>query len=204
MKLYYSPGACSLSPHIILIESGIPFTLDRVDIASGITESGEVFSRVNPKGYVPALRLDTGEVLTEGAAIVQYLADSRPQSGLAQAAGTIERARLQEHLNFISSELHKAFTPLFTSNAPAESKASAPATIGRKLDYIESQLADGRSFLMGDRFSVADAYLFAVASWTIPTGIGLDKWPHLKALVSRITERPSVRTAMLSEGLIAA
>jgi glutathione S-transferase len=201
MKLYYSPGACSLSPHIILRELGISFDLERVDTATKTTESGEDFRTVNPKGYVPALRLDDGEVLTEGAAIVQYIADTNGASELAPPFGTLGRARLQEHLNFVASELHKAFSPLFRADASEEAKAAASANIGRRLDHIEHVLSDGRSYLLGDKFTVADAYLFVVSSWAIPAGIGLDRWPSLAAFVERVRSRPAVKAAMKAEGL---
>lgn len=201
MKLYYSPGACSLSPHIVLRELNEDFELERVDGATKITESGSDYRQVNPKGYVPALRLDDGQVITEGAAIVQFLADRRQASNLAPKPGTVARARLQENLNFIASELHKAFTPLFHPSASNEAKTAAPGNVARRLDQIEAQLADGRDYLLGDEFSVADAYLFAVSSWTGPTGIGLAKWPRLAAFVERVRARPSVQAAMAAEGL---
>lgn len=204
MKLYYSPGACSLSPYISLREAGVSFDLERVDLASRTTAGGEDFAKVNPKGYVPALRLDDGEVLTEGAAMVQFIADRHPKAGLAPANGTLERARLQEHLNFIASELHKAFSPLFGSSVSEEAKQAAAANVARRLDHFERLLADGRPYLLGERFSVADAYLFTVASWTGPTGIGLDRWPNMAAFVARVAARPSVQAAMRAEGLMAA
>lgn len=204
MKLYYAPGACSLSPHISLREAGAAFDLERVDTKTHRTESGADYLVINPKGYVPALQLDGGEVLTEGAAVVQFIADRHPASGLAPANGSLERARLQEHLNFIASELHKAFTPLFDRSAPEAAKQAAPAAVARRLDHVERLLADGRAFLLGERFSVADAYLFTVASWTGPTGIGLDRWPKLAAFVARVAARPSVQAALRAEGLLAA
>jgi glutathione S-transferase len=204
MKLYYAPGACSLSPHISLREAGAAFDLERVDTKTRTTQSGADYLAINPKGYVPALQLDGGEVLTEGAAVVQFIADRHPAAGLAPANGSLERARLQEHLNFIASELHKAFTPLFDPSAPEAAKQAAPAAVARRLDHIERLLADGRAYLMGERFSVADAYLFTVASWTGPTGIGLDRWPRLAAFVARVAVRPAVQAAMRAEGLVAA
>jgi glutathione S-transferase len=201
MKLYYAPGACSLSPHIVLRETDREFELVRVDTASKRTEQGESYETVNPKGYVPALRLDDGEVLTEGAAIVQYLADTVGRHDLAPPAGTIARARLQEHLNFVASELHKAFGPLFHADASPEAKAAAPANVARGFDHLERQLSDGRAYLLGDTFSVADAYLFVVSSWAVPTGIGLDRWPRLAAFVERTRRRPAVRAALAAEGL---
>lgn len=202
MKLYYAPGACSLSPHIVLREAGLNFELERVDLATHKTESGADFRAVNPKGYVPALRLQDGEVLTEGAAIVQYLADIAPQSSLAPKPGTLARARMQEHLNFVASELHKAFGPLFTPGTSEEGKKAAVVQVGRRFDLIEKVLADGRPYLLGQQFSPADAYLFVVSGWAAPTGIGLAKWPKLAAFVERVAARPKVREAMKAEGLI--
>lgn len=204
MKLYYAPGACSLSPHISLREAGVSFDLEKVDTRTRRTESGVDYLSINPKGYVPALQLDGDEVLTEGAAVVQFIADRHPDAGLAPANGTLERARLQEHLNFIASELHKAFTPLFDPSAPEAAKQAAPAAVARRLDHVERLLADGRAYLLGERFSVADAYLFTVASWTGPTGIALDRWPKLASFVARVAARPSVQAAMRAEGLLAA
>lgn len=204
MKLYYAPGACSLSPHISLREAGVSFDLERVDLASRKTASGEDFSKINPKGYVPALRLDDGEVLTEGAAMVQFIADKYPAAGLAPVNGTLERVRLQEHLNFIASKLHKAFSPLFNPSTSGEAKQAAVASIARRLDHFERVLGDGRLYLLGERFSVADAYLFTVASWAGPTGIGLDRWPKVAAFVARVAARPSAQAAMRAEGLMAA
>lgn len=201
MRLYYSPGACSLSPHIVLRELNCDFALERVDNASKKTETGRDFLAINRKGYVPALQLDDGSVLTEGAAIVQYLADSRPEAKLAPAPGTMQRVRLQEQLNFIASELHNAFTPLFNEKAAEAEKAAAPARIARRFDNVEAMLADGRPHLLGEDFSVADIYLFVVASWTKPTGIDLEKWPHLRAHHARMAARPAVQAAMLTEGL---
>lgn len=202
MQLYYKPGACSLSPHIVLREAGIEFDLERVDTTSKTTETGSDFAAINPKGYVPALRLDNGAVLTEGAAIVQYLADQQTDAQLAPKPGTLARARLQEHLNYIASELHKAFSPLFSDAAsPAEKQAAVPK-IEQRLDHFETVLGDGRAYLMGDAFTVADAYLFVVASWTKPTGLGLDKWPRLAAFVERVAGRDSVQAALRAEGLL--
>jgi glutathione S-transferase len=201
MKLYYTPGACSLSPHIILREIGAQFELERVDAATKTTEHGEDFRQVNPKGYVPALRLPDGEVLTEGAAVVQYIADAHGARDLAPPVGTVARARLQEHLNFVASELHKAFSPLFHPSASAEAKAAAPENVGRRFDHVERVLGDGRPYLLGETFTVADAYLFVVSSWAVPTGIGLDRWPLLAAFVERVRGRPTVRAAMAAEGL---
>jgi glutathione S-transferase len=203
MKLFYAPGACSLSPHIVLREAGATFTLEKVDTKAGTTESGADYSRINAKGYVPALQIDNNLVLTEGAAVVQFIADRHPDANLAPAAGTLERARLQEHLNFIASEVHKAFTPLFKAESSEEMKSAATVNVRRRLGQIEAQLADGRTYLMGEDFTIADAYLFTVANWATPTGIGLADWPRLEALVARVKERPSVKAAMAAEGLAA-
>ncbi len=203
MKLFYLPGACSLATHIALREVGAAFELDRLDNASKQTESGADFLAINPKGYVPALSLDSGEVLTEGVAILQYIADQNPGKNLAPAAGSLARTRLQEYLNFIATELHKSFSPLFTPGASEEAKTAAKKKVAQKLDLVEKWLADGRRYLLGDSFSVADSYLFTVANWTGPTGIGLDAWPHLAAYQQRIGARDTVKSALKAEGLAA-
>ena len=171
MKLFYAPGACSLSPHIVLRELGLPFALEAVDLKTKTTEAGADFAAINPKGYVPALQLDDGEVLTEGAAIVQYLADRHAPGTLAPVAGTVERARLNGHLNFISAELHKGFGPLFNPGLAPEARAAALANLARKLDVAEAALADGRAHLTGPDFTIADAYLFVVLSWAPHLGV---------------------------------
>lgn len=199
MKLYFKPGACSLATHIVLRELGVDFTLEPVDTQTQRTDSGIDYKTVNPKGYVPAL--DTGKaVLTEGAAILQHLAES---TALMPDLGTLERARLQEHLNYIASELHKAFGPFFKASATDEQRAQALETIPRHFDHLESLLDDGRAYLVGDSFTVADAYLFVVCSWAAVPGIDLKNWPFLNVLWNRIAARPSVKAAMLSEGLVA-
>lgn len=202
MKLYYSPGACSLSPHIALREAGLPFTLEKVDTKTRTTETGADFTAVNPRGYVPALQLDSGEVLTEGAAVVQYIADLKPEAGLAPKAGTLARARLQEELNFIASELHKAFSPLFNPALSDSARSEATEKVARRLGDVESKLADGRPYLLGEEFSVADGYLFAVTNWARHREIALDPWPKLQAFMARVGGRKSVRQAMQAEGLI--
>lgn len=201
MRLYYSPHACSLSPHIVLRELGYDFALERVDLTSKRTETGRDFLGVNRKGYVPALELDDGAVLTEGAAIIQYLADTRPEAKLAPAPGTMQRVRLQEQLTFIASELHNAFTPLFSGTASETEKSAALLRIARRFDDIEALLADRRPHLLGENFSIADIYLFVVVSWTRLTGIGLDKWPLLRTHYERMSARPAVQAAMRAEGL---
>ncbi|WP_144377167.1 glutathione transferase GstA [Mesorhizobium amorphae] len=199
MKLYYSPGTCSLSPHIVLRELGHDFELEKVDIRAKVTESGGDFRAINPKGYVPALKLESGEVLTEGVAIVQHLADAAGARHLAPQPGTLARTRLVEHLNFISAELHKSFGPLF-QGASEEAKEAARAKIGSRLDLLEQVFADGRDFLMGESFSVADAYLFTIVNWTHPTGINLAKWPRIADFVERVAQRPTVQAALAAEG----
>lgn len=201
MKLYFTPGACSLSPHIVLRELGLPFTLEAVDLKTKRTASGGDYAAVNPKGYVPALQLDDGEVLTEGVAITQYLADKHAPGTLAPPAGTVERARMTGHLNFLAAELHKAFSPLFSPAITPEAREAAVANIGRKLEVMEKALADGRPYLLGPEFSVADAYLFVLLSWAPPMGVDLARWPRLQAFSSRVAARASVQAAMAAEGL---
>ncbi|MBB5518684.1 glutathione transferase GstA [Amphiplicatus metriothermophilus] len=199
MKLYYAPGACSMASHIALNEADETFSIEKVDLAAGKTESGADFKRINPKGYVPTLELDDGEVLTEGPAILQYIADRNPDSRLAPKAGTFERVRLQEHLNFISTEIHKSFGPLFYKAASDDMKAFARGRAELRLGYADRILSDGRRYLMGEDFTVADAYLFTVARWAIPTGIGLDRQPNLQAYVKRVSERPAIRKTLAAE-----
>jgi glutathione S-transferase len=198
VKLFYSPGACSLSPHIVLRELGLPFDLERVDTKKGKTASGADFARLNPKGYVPVLQLDDGTVLTEGPAIVQYLADRRPEAGLAPPAGSMERYRLQEWLNYVTSELHKSLGGLFNPAMPAEWKEATRQALARKFAYVSSQL-EGRDHLLGASFTVADAYLFVILSWTRPLDISLDAWPVLKSYRERIAARPAVQAARNAE-----
>ena len=200
MKLFYSPGACSLSPHIALIEAGAEFQAVKVG-KDKQTEDGRDFRDINPFGYVPALELDDGSVLTEGPAIVQYLADRAPQKKLAPANGTIARYQLQEWLNFITSELHKQFSPLFDPSMPDEAKEKFRGKIRNRFEWINEQLGD-KPFLMGDDFTVADAYLFTVANWSKHTGIDLARWPKLQAYLARVTARPDVQTALKEEGLL--
>ena len=200
MKLYYSPGACSLSPHIVLREAGYSFDIEKVDLGSKKTESGADYTAVNAKGYVPALKLDDGQVLTEGPVIVQYLADRKPESKLVPANGTAERYKLQEWLNYITAELHKSIGSLFNPKMPEGWQGETRTAIGKKLDYLSRQL-EGRSFLTGDSFSVADAYLFTVLGWTKYVGIDLAKWPVLAAYAGRVAQRPAVQAALKAEGL---
>ena len=198
MKLFFSPGACSLSPHIVLHEAGLAHESERVDLKKKVTASGADFTRINPKGYVPTLQLDNGEVLTEGPAIVQYLADQKPASGLAPANGTLARYRLQEWLNYISTELHKGFAPLFNPATSDEVRNATVAAFLPKLDYLAGKLA-GNDYLMGADFTVADGYLFVVLSWTPFAGIDLGNWPAIKAFVDRVAARPKVQEAQAAE-----
>ena len=200
MKLYYFPGACSAASHIMLRETEQNFELEAVDMETGKTESGKTFTDVNPKGQVPALELETGEVLTEGAAVLQLIADSAPEKAFSPAIGSVERAQMQEHLNYTASELHKAFTPLFKANSDAEAEA-AKKVIGDKFTHIEGILSDGREFLVQDTFSPADAYLFVVANWANFKAIDLAPWPNLKAFVERVKARESVVATFKAEGL---
>lgn len=200
MKLYFSPGACSLAPHIALHEAGLEFTTDKVDMRTKQTHSGAKFSAVNPKEYVPALELDNGEVLTEVAVILQYIADRKPAAGLAPAAGTMERYRLQEWLNFIATELHKGFSPMFRPDTPADFKAQAKARLAGRFEFVARQLGD-KPFLLGDRFTVADAYLYTILSWVSFAAIDRAQWPALQRYYERISERPAVRAARKAEGL---
>ncbi|MGE7472134.1 glutathione transferase GstA [Bosea sp. NPDC003192] len=202
MKLYYAPGACSLSPHIALREAGLPVTLEKVDLVAGKTETGADYAAVNPKGYVPALQFDDGAVLTEGAVIARYIADLAPDADLAPKPGSFERFRLEEIMNFIGSELHKAYTPLFLPDTTEEGKAAARARIAKRLAHIEGILADGRDHLLGERFSVADGYLFTIVNWSESRGVPLDAFPNLRAFMTRIAARASVQEAMRAEGLL--
>lgn len=201
MKLFLTPGACSLSPHIALREAGLQFDFEQVDLKTKQTKSGADYRKVNPKGAVPALQLDNGQVLTEGPAIVQYVADQKPASKLAPACGTFERSRLQEWLNYIASELHKLFGPLFNPATPEDQKQSTKTAIGTKLDFVNHSL-EGKQFLMGDTFTVSDGYLFTILTWTKHVGMDLNRWPALNSYFDRVVGRPAVQAAMKAEGLI--
>jgi len=201
MKLYYSPGACSLASHIALHETGLPFEIEKVDFASKKTAGGSDFNQINPKGYVPTIKLDDGSILTEGAAVLQYIADQKPDSGLAPKAGTMERYRLQEWLTFISSELHKSFSPMFNKDTTEEVKTNVRNLLTKRFGYVETQLAN-KPYLMGDHFTVADAYLFVVANWSNHAGFDLSPFPKIKEYMTRIATRPAVQAAMKAEGLL--
>jgi glutathione S-transferase len=200
MKLYYSTGACSLSPHIVLREAGHDFQLEKVDTKTKKTETGADYWQINPKGYVPALQLDDGSILTEGPATVQYLADRAPGAKLAPPNGTLERYRLQEMLNFISTEVHKQFSPLFNPATPAEQRQVLMDKIGTRFDFLAKHL-QGKKFLFGDQFSVADAYLFTVVNWTQFVKMDTARWPVLNEYQKRVAERPAVQAALKAEGL---
>jgi glutathione S-transferase len=204
MKLYYATGTCALSPHIVAKEAGISLELERVDIRKSphVTQTGSDYSAVNPNGYVPALVLDHGTVLIEGVAIVQYLADLKPDSGLAPAAGTLERVELQSWLNFIATELHKMFSPwLFHTEYGAQAQEVARAKITERLTHVERHLAAGGPFLLGEIFSAADAYLFTIVGWSDFTKVDLAAFSHLRDFMARVGARPAVQDAMRAEGL---
>lgn len=203
MKLYYIPGACSLATHIVLNELNIPVDLDKADTAAGTTEAGVDFLKINPNGYVPALVNDSGDIITESPAVLQYLADQNPDAGLAPPAGTLERARLHEMLNFISSELHKAFGPFFSGkDLDDDAKQDAADRVCKRVAHIERNLLDDRTYLLGDTFTVVDALAFVVINWSNFVGINLEPFPKTQAYLARIAARPSVVDAMLAEGLI--
>ena len=201
MKLYYSPGACSLSPHIALLEAGLPHSLLKVSLPEKKLESGEDFNSVNGKGYVPALLLDDGSLLTEGAAIVQYIADRNPAAGLAPAVGAPERYKLQEWLNYISTEIHKPMGSMFNPAQTAEWKESVKTTLSKRLDWLSAQI-EGKQYLMGDKFNVADGYLFTVLNWAGMVKFDLGKWPVIQQYVARVGQRPKVVEALKAEGLL--
>jgi glutathione S-transferase len=201
MKLYFSPGACSLSPHIALKEAGIAFDLVPANMKTHTLADGTDFYGINAKGYVPLLELDDGQRLSEGAAIVQYIADQAPSSNLAPANGTMARYRLQEWLNFITSEIHKGFSPLFNPAMPDEAKALSKAKLADRFKWLDGKLA-GQQYLMGDTFSVADAYLFTTANWSKHVGLDISGLTNLAAFLGRVAARPAVQAAMRAEGLI--
>lgn len=203
MKLYFAPGACSLSPHIVAQEAGIPLTLVKVDLQAKKLADGGDYLAINPKGYVPALQLDSGELLTEGPAIVQYLADQKPATRLVPAAGAIERYRVQEMLGFINSELHKTYSPLFRPTTPAETRKEREDYLRKRYGLIEKQLARG-PYLFGDQFTVADAYLFVVTNWANFVKLDLSEFPNLLAFQARVAARPAVQAALKAEGLLPA
>jgi glutathione S-transferase len=201
MKLYYSPGACSMAPHIVAREAGYQLDLEKVDIPSKKTAGGEDFWQINPKGYVPALTLDNGQVLTEVGVIIQYLADQKPESGLAPKAGTMERYHLMEAVNFAATEIHKQIGALFNPKMTPEMKEVQLGVIERRFNALEKAL-EGKQYVMGEKFSVADAYLFTVLNWTGMHKIDLGKWPNIKGFMARVAARPKVQETLKAEGLI--
>lgn len=201
MRLFYASGACSLSPHIVAREAGIEVVLQKVDLKTKTIATEGDFLAINPKGSVPALGLDNGEILTEGPTIVQYLADLKPQSGLAPPAGTMARYRLQEMLGYINSELHKSYSPLFRPETPAQTRSERQAYLIRRYALPDKQL-EGRQYLFGDTFTVADAYLFTVTSWAQHVKLDLSQFANLQAFQRRVAARPAVQAAMKAEGLI--
>jgi len=201
MKLYFSPGACSLAPHIALLASGLPAAIERVNLRTKQLEGGADFRAINPKGYVPALQLDDGRLLTETQVIMQYLADQAPQSALAPAAGTFERYQLMEWLAYLSTELHKRFSPLFTPGTSEQGKEAAWAALAGPLGYVAAEVEQG-GFLFGNGLTIADAYLFTILGWVGFAGFSLDAWPALQAYQGRIAALPPVRAAMREEGLL--
>ena len=200
MKLYFSPGACSLSPHIVAQEVGIPLTLVKVDTAKKTLADGGDYWAVNPKGYVPAMELDNGELLTEGPTIVQYLADRKPDAKLLPPAGTMERYRVQEMLGYINSEIHKTYSPLFRPTTTPELRKDREEYLRKRYGLIEKQLAKG-PYLFGEQFTVADAYLFTVTNWANFVKLDLSEFPNLLAFQARVAERPGVQAALVAEGL---
>jgi glutathione S-transferase len=199
MKLYYSTGACSLSPHIILREAGLPF--DLLQSKNHKLPDGTDYYTINAKGYVPVLELDNGERLTEGPAIVQYIADLVPAKNLVPANGTMARYRVQEWLNFITSELHKSYSPLFTPTMSDDTKTAYKTKLSERFKWVDAQLA-GKQYLMGDTFSIADAYLFTVTNWSKHVGLDLSAYANLGAFMQRVGARPAVQEALKAEGLI--
>lgn len=202
MKLFYKPGACSLASHIMLHEVGETFEIEAVDTEAGRTANGQKFSDINPNGYVPALEISDSVYLSEGVAILQYIADNNPDGAYAPQPGSLERARLQQFLNFAAAELHKAWSPLFARGSSDHEKTTAVRKVSGKFDYLEDVLADGRDYLVGNRFSVADSYTFVLVNWANFKAIDLSTWPHLNAYWKRIADRPATQAAMKAEGLL--
>jgi glutathione S-transferase len=203
MKLYYSPGACSLSPHIALLEAGLPYDLVKVDLKAKKLENGDDFLKINPKGQVPVLQLGNGELVTEGPVIVQMIADQASAKNLAPARDSAERYKLQEWLTYINSELHKSFSPLFQPAIPDEVKSFFKDRIMGKLKYADSKLA-GQDYLMGKQFTVADGYLFVMLKWAERTGLDVSALTNLTAFKDRVAARPKVQEALTREGLLKA
>ena len=200
MKLYYTPGACSMAPHIVLREASFIFELEQVDLVKKRTAAGQDYYQINPKGYVPALRLDNGQILTEVAVILQYLADRKPEAGLAPEPGSMERYRMMEWLNYLATEVHKQIGPLFNPQIPAEWRENQLAVLDRRFELVAEALKD-KQYILGEKFTVADAYLYTLLTWTRFLKIDLGKWPALKDYVARVAARPTIREVMKAEGL---
>jgi glutathione S-transferase len=198
MKLYYSPGACSQASTIAFHEAGVPVELVRVDTKTHTLKDGSDYYKINPKGYVPALQLDTGEVFTEGAALLQFIGDQKPESAVIPKTGTLDRFRANEWLTFVSSEIHKGFSPLFNPDLKDDVKAIFKDKLGKRFDGLEKHFANHK-FLMGEQFTVADAYLYTVISWTPHVGIDLSKWTNLSEYRQRVADRPKVKAALQAE-----
>lgn len=201
MKLYYDPASCALSPHIVLCEAGLPHEIEKVDLAAGRTESGADFRAIHPLGCVPVLALDDGQILTEGGVIVQYLADQVPQAGLIPPALTMARYRVLEWLSFVSSELHRRYTPLFDAGLSDDYRATVLKRLHHRFDIVEKHLSE-RPYLTGDTFSVADAYCFTILNWAEYVNVDMTPWPVLRDYHVRVAQRPGVQEAMRAEGLI--
>ena len=201
MKLYYSPGACSLAAHIVLRETGMKFETEKVDLKDKRTSSGADYMRINPKGYVPALELDNGNILTEVGVIIQYLADQNPELALAPKAGTMERYHEMEWINFISTEIHKTFSPLWKPDTPEQTRQNQKTLLAARLDYLAGQLK-GKQYLMGENFTVADAYLYTVLNWSGMLKFDLAPWPILETFMARIATRAAVVATLKAEDLV--
>ncbi|AHD11548.1 glutathione transferase GstA [Phaeobacter gallaeciensis] len=201
MKLYYKAGACSLASHIMLYEVGAKFAIEAVDTEAGLTETGRAYREINANGYVPTLETDAGENLAEGVAILQYIADNNPEHTYAPAVGSVERARLQQFLNYAAAELHKAWGPLFASGSTEIEQDAARENVTAKFDYLETVLSDGRDYLVANQFSIADAYTFVLVNWANFKAIDLSRWPQLAAYFARIAARPATMSAFAAEGL---
>ncbi|OAT47260.1 glutathione S-transferase [Proteus hauseri ATCC 700826] len=201
MKLYYAPGSCSLSPHIVLRETGLDFSIERIDLRAKKTESGKDFLSINPKGQVPVLQLDNGDVLTEGVAIVQYLADLKPDRNLISPPKTLERYHQIEWLNFLASEMHKGYGPLFSPDTPESYVPVVKEKLKSKFRYIDEVLTK-HNFICGNNFTVADAYLFTLSQWAPHVGLDITDLTHLQDYLKRIAQRPNVHSALVTEGLI--
>lgn len=201
MKLYYKPGACSLASHIMLHEVQADFEIEAVDTDAGLTASGADYRAINANGYVPSLTTQDGETLSEGVAILQFIADNTPDKAYAPAPGSLQRARMHQHLNYAAAELHKSWGPLFANAATDAEKQAATTQVHAKFDHLEQVLADGRVYLVDDTFSVADAYTFVLVNWANFKAIDLTNWPRLAAYHARIAARPAVQSALIAEGL---